>query len=1410
MKQTNLRTFFKSTFWHAAGLALMLFSFVGVQQKTFSAVTTCTVNCNTCTLSNTFGAATYTLSYPSCVCVGDTFTVILTITVTQSYGDGGIIVQDFAPNPTVAGTTCPGLSLCLNPPFCTIFEQTGPNPPITGGTYLAADGMQHCGSTGGGGGPASSGQGQLTIPAGTGVILPGVPYTYTYNVLATAAGLQTWLPTGVSIGLCDVLFQPVILVNNRAIVTNGTGATACEGTTVNSFIAGGVLGTTGPYYYSMGNATGGIVMVDDATLGTFTFTPTPGFTGDAEFQYNVNATGPGLPQFCPASPSGIWVIPYVQNPVASNATIAGCAGSNVTGTLVPFVTGGSGSYTFSEYGVATCGSVTVNPDGTYSYTAPTGVGICTFEYEATDNTPPNCTGVGMVTVKINLAPIVFPQTIGTCMDMPVSGTVTAAGGVLPYTFSYDPLSQVNGMVTFFDPTTGDFTFTPTSGFTGVASFNYSVTDANGCPPVAPATITIIVSTPPVTATGMFTGCEGTTFTGSLTGLVSGGAMPYTFAQTGGTTGGSVIVNADGTFSFSPYSQFFTGIGSFQYVVGGSGCTGATGATVNIDFEAAPVATGANLSVCTNGTLTGNLQNYLISPPFGPNINFMVVTLPANGTLTLNTTTGAFTYVPNPGYSGPDSFQYEVIDISLSCPSAIETISITVNPLPVVATGAILACAGSPVNGNLNGLVSGQGPFTFVSNGSVVNGTVVIQPSGLFTFTPAGVGPGSFGFIVTSFYGCTAAGTENVTVNASPTAASGANLACGGVPVTGALDPLVSGGNPPYTFAVGGPVNGTVTVNPVSGIYTFTPSKGVTGGSFVYTAYDSNNCFATGLISMSVNPGPQSSNGAFTGCENFPIINTLTGLVTGGVPPLDFFETGPMPTCGIVGVNPNGTFTFIPDPNFVGSCSFQYQVVDSGTPSCESAVSTVQVTFEDGPTLLPGTFNICENTTYTGTLTNLIFGGFPPYTFFATGAAPTCGTVTVNPNGSFVFVPNLDFVGSCIFSYQAEDSTPCLSNIATGTVNVHPTPVAANTGPLNICENTKATGNLNPLMSVGTPPYTFSVFDPVNGSVTVNTSGIYSFNPTPNYTGPASFDYDATDSFGCVSNTAIVSFLINAAPVITSLSPLTTCENVPVSGTVTTTGGTPPYTFFVVSTAHGTVTAFDTATGAFTFTPAAGFVGNASLTIGVSDSLGCSSKVMIIVKVKPSPTVQSTGVDSCQDVVFGNLNSLVSGGTPPYTFTEVGTITCGAVTVNPNGSFVYTGPAGYTGPCTFDFVVTDVNGCSNTGAFTIMMTATGAPVAMDGSFCACFNTPVTGNLNSLVSGGVPPYQFIQVGTVIGGTLLLNSITGQFTFLPAVNFIGTASFQFVAVDSSNVYCQSNIATVTISVPCCFGATAVTGVA
>jgi hypothetical protein len=130
--------------------------------------------------------------------------------------------------------------------------------------------------------------------------------------------------------------------------------------------------------------------------------------------------------------------------------------------------------------------------------------------------------------------------------------------------------------------------------------------------------------------------------------------------------------------------------------------------------------------------------------------------------------------------------------------------------------------------------------------------------------------------------------------------------------------------------------------------------------------------------------------------------------------------------------------------------------------------------------------------------------------------------------------------------------------------------------------------------------------------------------------------------------------------------------------------------------------------------------------------------------------------------------------------------------------VYT-PNG-TGPCTFFYQVTEssTGGCSSTGAVTI--TTSVPPVVTNVTTCACFNVPVSINLNTLTSGGVPPYTFALVGTPVGGTVFLNPISGIATFKPNPGFNGVGSFQFQAFDSFNTSCASNIGTVTIPVPCC----------
>ena len=90
---------------------------------------------------------------------------------------------------------------------------------------------------------------------------------------------------------------------------------------------------------------------------------------------------------------------------------------------------------------------------------------------------------------------------------------------------------------------------------------------------------------------------------------------------------------------------------------------------------APTAHDASFTVLQDDTLTGILQG---SDPDGDPLTFSILSNGTKGKVTLNnSTTGAFSYRPNPGVTGMDSFTFQVSDGKLS--SAIATVTVTITP-----------------------------------------------------------------------------------------------------------------------------------------------------------------------------------------------------------------------------------------------------------------------------------------------------------------------------------------------------------------------------------------------------------------------------------------------------------------------------------------------------------------------------------------------------------------------------------------------------------------------------------------------------------------------------------------------------------------------------------------------------------
>jgi VCBS repeat-containing protein len=185
--------------------------------------------------------------------------------------------------------------------------------------------------------------------------------------------------------------------------------------------------------------------------------------------------------------------------------------------------------------------------------------------------------------------------------------------------------------------------------------------------------------------------DGTLTVDATTGLLAndtGGSLVLCVAsadQSG--LEGDVTVNADGSFEYTPSSNF-NGDTTFTYTVAtiaGGICpsTGEGSATVTITVTPvndAPTAANDSFAALADRTLNvaapGVLGND--SDIDGDGLTASLASAPSHGQLTL-AANGGFSYTPNSGYTGPDAFSYRASDGNLQ--SGIRVVSLTVTALP---------------------------------------------------------------------------------------------------------------------------------------------------------------------------------------------------------------------------------------------------------------------------------------------------------------------------------------------------------------------------------------------------------------------------------------------------------------------------------------------------------------------------------------------------------------------------------------------------------------------------------------------------------------------------------------------------------------------------------------------------------
>ncbi|MFK7940176.1 MAG: Ig-like domain-containing protein [Roseovarius sp.] len=348
------------------------------------------------------------------------------------------------------------------------------------------------------------------------------------------------------------------------------------------------------------------------------------------------------------------------------------------------------------------GTVTIDPDndtlvydpnGQYESLGTGETATETFTYTVTDGN--GNTDTATVTVTINgvnddpdaVDDTASSETPGAVLDIPVLANDTDPEGN-PLTIT-DVSMPTNGTVT--EDTPGILTYTPTDPtFVGTDTFTYTVSDGNGGTDTA--TVTVSVGDPNLVFANDDTITTDEDTIGDVVATANdtdpqGDDIEITSVDATGVLG-DVTIGADGdTIFFDPNGQYErlgtgeTATETFTYTVtDGNGNSDTATVTVTINgVNDAPDAVDDAASVAVGGTSVDIPALANDTDPESDPLSIVGNTDPANGTVTDNGD-GTFTYEPDPGFSGVDTFEYTIRD-----PEGLEdtaTVTVTVGgPAP---------------------------------------------------------------------------------------------------------------------------------------------------------------------------------------------------------------------------------------------------------------------------------------------------------------------------------------------------------------------------------------------------------------------------------------------------------------------------------------------------------------------------------------------------------------------------------------------------------------------------------------------------------------------------------------------------------------------------------------------------------
>ncbi|WP_146748027.1 retention module-containing protein, partial [Achromobacter sp. HZ01] len=631
-------------------------------------------------------------------------------------------------------------------------------------------------------------------------------------------------------------------------------------------------------------------------------------------------------------------------------------------------------------------------------------------------------------------------------------------------------------------------------------------------------------------------------------------------------------------------------------------------------NSAPIALDDSASGSQDERIRGNLLANDSDPDGDPLTLASINGLPmgANGLTVPGSHGGAFAIRPDGSYefdprgdfkplgagqTAVSSISYTIADPSQATSTASLTVTVTgANDLPEVSDYTLTIAEDQPLSGTIVATDADQDTLSYTIGQPPEHGKVEVDLlTGTYTYVPNRDynGPDQFTVLVDDGKGGKASSTVNITVTAvnDPPVIEGVDVTVdedqpfkGKIVATDAEGDTLS-----YTVSEP-PKNGDLTLDLVTGEYTYTPNPDYNGpDQFTVLVDDGNGGKTSSTVNIAitaVNDVPIVEGADLTVAEDQP----FKGRIVATDPDGDTlrYTVAEDPKHGNVDLDPlTGTYVYTPSLDYNGPDQFTVLVDDEHGGKTTSTVNVIVTAVNDAPVVEGVDITIAEDEPIKGKIVATdVDGDTLRYTI---GEPPKNGNLELDlTTGAYTYTPNPDYNGPDRFTVLVDDDhggkTSSTVNITITAVNDAPVVEGAN---ITIAEDEPIKGKIIASDADGdTLRYTIGE-SPKNGKLNLDlVTGEYTYTPNPDYNGPDRFTVLVDDDHGgkTTSTVNVTVTAVNDAPVVEGVD-ITIDEDQPIKGKVVATdadGDTLRYTI-AEPTKNGSLE-LDLATGEYTYTP----------------------------------------------------------------------------------------------------------------------------------------------------------------------------------------------------------------------------------